>query len=130
MVSPRSPGTRVSADGTNPDWVAWRAPFAWNGPAPGAPAMDFIFTVCDSAAGEACPFWPGKPFSAYWGIADPAAVEGTDLEKQRAFNEAFRFLKNRISAFVQLPFKNLEALATERKLKEIGQLPGATLATA
>ena len=98
--------------------------------APGAPAMDFIFTVCDSAAGEACPFWPGKPFSAYWGIADPAAVEGTDLEKQRAFNEAFRFLKNRISAFVQLPFKNLDALATERKLKEIGQLPGATLATA
>lgn len=93
---------------------------------PGAPAMDFIFTVCDSAAGEACPFWPGKPFSAHWGIADPAAVEGTEIEKQRAFNEAFRFMKNRIAALIALPFASLDALSTERKLKEIGQMTGAT----
>jgi protein-tyrosine-phosphatase len=94
--------------------------------APGAPAMDFIFTVCDSAAGEACPFWPGKPFSAHWGIADPAAVEGTEIEKQRAFNEAFRLMKNRIAAFIALPLASLDQLAMERKLKEIGQMAGAT----
>ena len=94
--------------------------------APGAPQMDFIFTVCDSAAGEACPFWPGKPFSAHWGIADPAAVEGTELEKQRAFNEAFRLMKNRIAAFVALPLVGPDALATQRRLKEIGASPGAS----
>ena len=94
--------------------------------ASGAPAMDFIFTVCDSAEGEACPFWPGKPFSAHWGIADPAAAVGTEMDKQRAFNEAFRLLKNRIAAFVALPFASLDTLATERKLKEIGAMPGAS----
>lgn len=98
--------------------------------APGAPRMDFIFTVCDSAAGETCPYWPGKPFSAHWGIADPAAVEGTDTDKARAFNEAFRYLRNRIVAFINLPLKNLDALATDRHLKEIGQLPGATTRSA
>ena len=94
--------------------------------APDAPAMDFIFTVCDSAAGEACPFWPGKPFSAHWGIADPAAAVGTEMERQRAFNEAYRLLKNRIAAFVALPFASLDTLATERKLKEIGAMAGAS----
>jgi arsenate reductase len=65
--------------------------------------MDFVFTVCDSAAGEACPAWPEQPMSAHWGIEDPAAVEGTNIEKERAFAQAFRYLRNRITAFIALP---------------------------
>jgi len=91
-----------------------------------APKMDFVFTVCDSAAGEACPYWPGNPMTAHWGIEDPAAVEGTDIEKERAFNEAFRFMKNRISAFVALPIAKLDAMSLSGKLKEIGKLEGTT----
>jgi len=91
-----------------------------------APKMDFVFTVCDSAAGEACPYWPGNPMTAHWGIEDPAAVEGTDIEKERAFNEAFRFMKNRISAFVALPIAKLDAMSLSGKLKEIGNLEGTT----
>jgi arsenate reductase (thioredoxin) len=83
---------------------------------PGAPRMDFVFTVCDSAAGEVCPVWPGQPMRAHWGIEDPAAVEGTGIDKQRAFNEAFRYLRNRIAAFTSLP----------ARLKEIGQMEGTT----
>ncbi|MBN9082136.1 MAG: ArsR family transcriptional regulator [Rhizobiales bacterium 62-17] len=93
---------------------------------PNAPVMDFVFTVCDSAAGETCPFWPGQPMTAHWGIEDPAAIEGTDIEKQRAFNDAFRFMKNRISAFMALPLKSLDAMALGTKLREIGQLEGST----
>ena len=70
-----------------------------------APQMDFVFTVCDSAAGEACPVWPGQPMTAHWGIEDPAAVEGTQIEKERAFNNAFRYLRNRIILFNALPIK-------------------------
>ncbi len=73
--------------------------------------MDFVFTVCDSAAGEACPLWPGQPVTAHWGIEDPAAVEGSVVEKERAFNQAFRFMKNRISAFLSLPLRSLDAVA-------------------
>ena len=94
--------------------------------APGAPKMDFVFTVCDSAAGEACPFWPGQPMTAHWGIEDPAAVEGTDIEKQRAFNAAFRYLRNRISVFTSLPLKSLDKLVVSRRLREIGRMEGAT----
>ena len=93
---------------------------------PGAPKMDFVFTVCDSAAGEACPVWPGQPMTANWGIEDPAAVEGTDIDKQRAFNEAFRYMRNRISAFIALPMKSLDAMALQSRLMDIGQLEGAT----
>ena len=93
---------------------------------PGAPKMDFVFTVCDSAAGEACPVWPGQPMTAHWGIEDPAAVEGTDIDKQRAFNEAFRYMRNRISAFIALPMKSLDAMALQSRLMDIGQLEGAT----
>lgn len=93
---------------------------------PGAPVMDFVFTVCDSAAGEACPVWPGQPMTAHWGIEDPAAVEGTDVEKQRAFNDAFRYMKTRISLFVALPLKSLDAMALRSRLREIGQAEGAT----
>jgi arsenate reductase len=97
---------------------------------PDAPRMDFIFTVCDSAAGEACPVWPGHPATAHWGIEDPAAVKGTDVEKERAFNEAFRFMRNRISAFVALPLASLDAMALQRRLKDIGRLEGATVSAA
>lgn len=94
--------------------------------APDAPKMDFIFTVCDSAAGETCPVWLGHPTTAHWGIEDPAAVEGTDIEKERAFVEALRLMRNRITIFVNLPFATLDKLATQDKLDEIGRMEGAT----
>jgi len=93
---------------------------------PGAPEMDFIFTVCDSAAGEACPVWIGHPMSAHWGIEDPAAVVGTDIQKETAFVTAARYVRNRISVFVALPIKSLDALSLTAKLEEIGKLEGAS----
>lgn len=93
---------------------------------PGAPAMDFVFTVCDSAAGEACPIWPGTPMTAHWGIKDPAAVEGSDVDKERAFVAAFRQMRNRIQAFLALPMASIDRLALSRRLKDIGALDGAT----
>jgi protein-tyrosine-phosphatase len=94
--------------------------------APGAPVMDFVFTVCDSAAGETCPVWPGQPMTAHWGIEDPAAVEGNDIEKERAFVTAFKYLKNRISVFISLPIRSLDRMALGAKLRDIGRLDGAT----
>jgi arsenate reductase len=93
---------------------------------PGAPVMDFVFTVCDSAAGEACPVWPEQPMTAHWGIEDPARVEGTDLEKEAAFVRAFRFLKNRISVFLNLPIASIDAMALGQRLRDIGEMEGAT----
>jgi arsenate reductase len=94
--------------------------------APDAPMIDFIFTVCDSAAGESCPVWPGKPTTEHWGIEDPAAVEGTDLEKEAAFEFAFRYLKLRISEFTNLPLDGIDELSLGARLREIGRLDGAT----
>jgi arsenate reductase len=91
-----------------------------------APAMDFVFTVCDNAAGETCPVWPGQPMSAHWGIDDPADVEGTDIEKEAAFVTAFRYLKNRIGAFTSLPLWSIDRLSLGAKLREIGRSEGAT----
>ncbi|MBZ7927557.1 arsenate reductase ArsC (plasmid) [Ensifer adhaerens] len=93
---------------------------------PGAPQMDFIFTVCDSAAGEACPVWFGHPMTAHWGVEDPAAVVGSEVEIQRAFATAARFLKNRIMAFVSLPLASIDRLALETKLRQIGAMEGST----
>jgi arsenate reductase len=93
---------------------------------PDAPVMDFVFTVCDSAAGEACPYWPGQPMTAHWGIEDPAAVEGSDLEKEAAFVRAFKYLKNRISVFVSLPLSSIDSLSLGTKLREIGRMDGST----
>ena len=93
---------------------------------PGAPELDFVFTVCDAAAGEACPVWPGQPITAHRGIEDPAAAEGTEVEKERAFNLAFRYLKNRISVFISLPIRSLDKMALGAKLWEIGQMEGAS----
>ena len=92
----------------------------------GAPELDFVLTVCDNAAGEACPVWPGQPMTAHWGIEDPAAVEGTDIEKERAFVLAFRYLRNRISQFAALPLGSLDKLSLTNRLREIGALEGAT----
>jgi protein-tyrosine-phosphatase len=94
--------------------------------APGAPVMDFVFTVCDSAAGEACPLWPGQPMTAHWGIEDPAAVEGSDIAKEAAFNRAFQYLRNRVSLLVNLPIASLDALTLGAKLRDIGRMDGAT----
>jgi len=94
--------------------------------APGAPMMDFVFTVCDTAATEVCPIWPGQPMTAHWGIEDPAAVQGTAIQKEAAFVLAARYLKNRISIFTSLPIKSLDKMALNAKLREIGQLEGAT----
>ncbi|MDQ0470057.1 arsenate reductase ArsC [Labrys wisconsinensis] len=93
---------------------------------PGAPVMDFVFTVCDNAAGESCPVWPGQPMTAHWGIEDPAAVEGPDIEKEKAFVSAFRYMRNRISVFTALPVASLDKSALGTKLREIGRSEGAT----
>jgi arsenate reductase len=97
--------------------------------AAGAPVMDFVFTVCDDAAGEACPVWPGQPMTAHWGVEDPAAAGGTELDKERAFNTAFRYLKNRITAFAALPLASLDRLSLSHRLREIGKLEGASRAS-
>jgi protein-tyrosine-phosphatase len=94
--------------------------------APGAPVMDFVFTVCDTTAAEVCPVWPGQPMTAHWGIEDPAAVEGTAIQKEAAFVLATRYLKNRISIFINLPMRSLDKMSLNAKLREIGQLEGAT----
>ena len=86
-----------------------------------APQMDFVFTVCDSAAGEVCPLWPGQPITAHWGVADPAAVQGSDEEKRSAFLKAFTELSTRIQLFVGVPFEKLERQALEKKVRDIGQ---------
>lgn len=93
---------------------------------PGAPDMDFIFTVCDSAAGESCPIWPGHPLTAHWGIPDPAAVAGSEAEVRAAFADAYRMLKNRIDVFLALPLASLDQVALRAKLAEIGMMDGAT----
>ncbi len=92
--------------------------------APGAPPLDFIFTVCDNAAGEVCPIWPGQPMTAHWGVPDPAAVTGTPAVIATAFNEAARQLRNRIELFVALPFASLDRLSLQARLREIGQPAG------
>jgi arsenate reductase (thioredoxin) len=87
---------------------------------PGAPVMDFVFTVCDSAASETCPVWPGQPVTAHWGVPDPAAVEGADAEKAAAFAQTYRMLLARISAFAALPVASLDRLSLQRRLDAIG----------
>lgn len=88
----------------------------------GAPVMDFVFTVCDQAAGEVCPIWPGNPVTAHWGIPDPAAVEGPEPVRRQAFRDAFRALENRIKAFTSLRPEHLDRLSLQRRLDEIGRI--------
>ncbi len=100
---------------------------SWNEFAkPGAPPLQFVFTVCDNAAAEVCPVWPGQPVTAHWGVADPAAAEGTEDEKRRAFNNAFRELDARIKLFTSLRIDMLDRLALERQLREIGKTSAST----
>jgi arsenate reductase len=88
---------------------------------PGAPRLDFVFTVCDNAAKEVCPVWPGQPMSAHWGLPDPSSVEGDDAAKRRAFGETFRHLANRINLFVSLPMDKLDRMSLQQKLDDIGK---------
>jgi arsenate reductase len=88
---------------------------------PGAPELDFVITVCDRAAGEVCPFWPGQPVTAHWGFPDPAAVEGTDAEKRAAFAQTLRQIRNRVQLFLSLPIETLDRMAIEKKVRAIGQ---------
>ncbi|GAB2177500.1 arsenate reductase ArsC [Dongia sp. agr-C8] len=89
--------------------------------APGAPEMDFVFTVCDNAASEVCPIWPGQPMTAHWGLPDPAAAEGSEVERRLAFADAYRQLSNRISIFTSLPIASLDRLSLQRRLEDIGR---------
>lgn len=91
--------------------------------APGAPKLDFVFTVCDNAAGEVCPIWPGQPVTAHWGVEDPAAVEGTDEQKRKAFVRTYMQLNTRIGQFLSLPIGRLDRLSLQAKLNDIGKLP-------
>lgn len=93
---------------------------------PDAPKMDFVFTVCDSAAGEACPFWPGQPMTAHWGIEDPAAVEGPEFRKRAAFEDAMRYMRNRVTAFMNLPMNSIDRMTLTAKLRGIGAMDGST----
>jgi arsenate reductase len=93
---------------------------------PGSPPLDFVFTVCDNAAGEVCPVWPGQPISAHWGIPDPAAAGGSEQERRKAFFTAYNQLSNRLSIFVNLPLANLDRLSLQKKLDEIGRTGSET----
>jgi len=100
---------------------------SWNEFAkPGAPALDFVFTVCDNAAGEACPVWPGQPMTAHWSVPDPADAQGSAAEIALAFKDAYRMLNQRIGAFTALPIQSLDSLSLQQRLKEIGRMDGAT----
>ncbi len=89
--------------------------------APGAPALDFVFTVCDKAAGEICPFWPGQPMTAHWGVEDPVAFEGPDDKTREVFYKVALILRRRIELFLSLPLESLDAMSLQRKLREIGK---------
>jgi arsenate reductase (thioredoxin) len=99
---------------------------SWNEFAkPGAPALDFVFTVCDNAAGETCPVWPGQPMTAHWGVPDPAEAQGSEAEIALAFKDAYRMLNQRIGIFTALPIRNLDKLSLQNRLREIGRMTDA-----
>jgi arsenate reductase len=93
---------------------------------PSAPSLDFVFTVCDNAAGETCPVWPGQPMTAHWGVPDPAEARGSAAEIALAFKDAYRMLHQRIGVFTALPIRSLDHLSLQQRLKEIGRMDGAT----
>jgi len=121
-----NPHTLTLLSGLGYDVTGFRSK-SWNEfTKPGAPEFDFIFTVCDNAAGEACPVWPGKPMTAHWGIPDPAAATGTPAQTAQAFSDAYRMLSRRIDLFTALPLSSLDALTLQHRLREIGRSQGAT----
>ena len=89
--------------------------------------MDFVFTVCDNAAGETCPIWPGRPMTAHWGIEDPAAVTGNEFKRKAAFDDALRFMRNRITAFVSLPLASIDRMSLASRLSGIGAMDGSSV---
>lgn len=104
---------RIPTDGLrSKDWLEFAQP--------GAPALDFVFTVCDKAAGETCPVWPGQPMTAHWGVADPVALEGTDEQKAKVFWDTANVLKRRIELLLALPIRSLDSLAIQRAITDIG----------
>jgi protein-tyrosine-phosphatase len=121
-----NPHTLQLLQGLDYDTSGFRSK-SWNEFAkPGAPALDFVFTVCDNAAGEACPVWLGQPMTAHWGIPDPAEANGSAAEIALAFKDAYRMLHQRIGIFIALPIRSLDQLSLQKRLTEIGRLAGAT----
>jgi len=121
-----NPNTIVLLQGLGYDTSGFRSK-SWNEFAkPGAPGLDFVFTVCDHAAGEACPFWPGQPMTAHWGVPDPAEATGSPAEIAMAFKDAYRMLQQRIAVFTALPIASLDKMSLQAKLKDIGRMEGAT----
>jgi arsenate reductase (thioredoxin) len=125
-----NPRTIQLLDGLDYDTSAFRSK-SWSEFAkPGAPPLDFVFTVCDNAAGETCPVWPGQPMTAHWGIPDPAEATGSTAEIALAFKDAYRMLNQSIGIFIALPLRSLDQLSLQNKLREIGRMEGATLKAA
>jgi protein-tyrosine-phosphatase len=121
-----NPNTIALLSGLGYDTSAFRSK-SWSEFAkPGAPALDFVFTVCDNAAGEVCPVWPGQPMTAHWGVPDPAEARGSPAEIAFAFKDVYRMLHRRIEVFVALPIRSLDQLSLQSKLSEIGRMEGAT----
>ena len=121
-----NPNSLLLLDGLGYDTSGFRSK-SWDEFAkPGAPALDFVFTVCDNAAGEACPFWPGQPMTAHWGVPDPAEATGSPAEIALAFKDAYRMLHQRIAVFTALPIASLDKMSLQAKLKDIGRMEGAT----
>ncbi|HEY4345581.1 MAG TPA: arsenate reductase ArsC [Parvibaculum sp.] len=120
-----NPNTIALLRGLDYDTTVFRSKSWSEFAAPSAPLLDFVFTVCDNAAGEACPFWPGQPMTAHWGVPDPAAAEGSAAEVALAFKDAYRMLERRIAIFAALPISSLDKMSLQAKLKDIGRLEGA-----
>ena len=121
-----NPGTVTLLRGLGYDLSGFRSKSWAEFAKPGAPALDFVFTVCDDAAGETCPVWPGQPMTAHWGLPDPAAATGTNAEIAQAFADTYRMLNQRIGIFVSLPIASLDRLTLQSRLKDIGRSAGAT----
>ena len=121
-----NPNTIRLLQGLGYDTSAYRSKSWHEFAKPGAPALDFVFTVCDDAAGETCPVWPGQPMTAHWGVPDPAAVSGSEAEIALAFSNAYRMLLRRIEIFTALPLASVDRLSLQKKLKEIGRREGAS----
>jgi arsenate reductase len=120
-----NPSTIVLLDGLGYDTSGFRSK-SWDEFAkPGAPALDFVFTVCDNAAGEACPFWPGQPMTAHWGVPDPAEATGSPAVIGLAFKDTYRMMHQRIALFMALPIKSLDAMSLQQRLRDIGRMEDA-----
>lgn len=121
-----NPHTIAMLEGLGYDTSGFRSKSWGEFAKPGAAALDFVFTVCDNAAGEACPVWPGQPMTAHWGVPDPAEAKGNPAEIALAFKDAYRMLHQRIAVFAALPMRSLDQLTLQARLRDIGRMEGAT----